>query len=70
MTVKDREHKRFIRRLPVWCESGGIKLKGFTVDLSSGGLAIWGKKGLDLRCKAKVNFYKMILVQYLGNGWG
>ncbi|MEE2961546.1 MAG: PilZ domain-containing protein [Myxococcota bacterium] len=45
MTVKDREHKRFIRRLPVWCESGGIKLKGFTVDLSSGGLAIWGKKG-------------------------
>ena len=41
-----RQHKRFSRRYPVRFGSGNTSLMGFTIDLSSGGLGISGKKGM------------------------
>ena len=49
-----RQHKRFSRRYPVRFGAGKTHLMGFTIDLSSGGLGISGKKGLKPPAKIDI----------------
>lgn len=48
-TLKERKNPRFLKRFPVTIKLGTKRVVGFTMDLSSGGMAISAKKSLEAK---------------------
>ena len=48
-TLKERKDPRFVKRYPVTIKLGTKRIVGFTLDLSSGGMAISAKKSIDVK---------------------
>jgi len=46
-SLKDRKNPRFIKRYPVTVKIAGKRIMGFSIDLSSSGLAISSKKSIE-----------------------
>ncbi len=54
-SLKDRKNPRFIKRYPVTIKVGSKRIMGFSIDLSSSGLAMSSKKSLDLGQKVTID---------------
>ena len=54
-SLKDRKSPRFIKRYPVTIKVGTKRIMGFSIDLSSSGLAMSSKKSLELGQKVTID---------------
>ena len=48
-TLKERKSPRYLKRYPVTVKVGTKRVTGFTLDLSSGGMAISAKTSIDVK---------------------